>query len=475
VLVFAGLHGRAAAIDWPLSPRTSPHALGNSYGEYQDYGGAPYYHPGIDILGAAGDSVFAVKAGYVKAVLTTAAELHWRVAVGDSSGAAPCDAYLYAHLDLETIQVAPGDTVTEGQFLGRLVGWPIAQFHHLHFVKIRNSGFPWSNDWQFIADPLHEIVWAADLTAPEFVPLVNGSYFAFYPNNGTTYFAPGAPLSGDVDFLVSIRDKVNHPTWWLAPYEVKYRFRRGAQSYGPVLSVRFRDTLWWNQNVGVIYRDDATYDTKGDYSEREYYIICSNTDNDPYIEATDLDSAWFTGDYPNGTYWLTVETLDRWGNRAAESTQVVLENFFALSGQVLLADMPPSHAGAVVTIKELARSDTTDQAGHYAIPGVGPGAYTVSVRRANYDSQAVSTLLSTRDFVRDFTLQPALGLRGDINHSQTVDAADVIMLVNYVFRGGPAPDPISQGDVDGAPPINSSDIIYLVNYVFKGGPPPPPL
>jgi hypothetical protein len=466
---------RAGSIDWPLSPRTSPHALGNSYGEYQYYGGAPYYHPGIDILGAPGDSVFAVKAGYVKAVLTTAAELHWRVAVGDSAGTAPCDAYLYAHLDLPTIQVAPGDTVAEGEFLGQIVTWPVAQFHHVHFVKIRNSGFPWSDDWQFIGDPLHEIQSAEDLTAPEFVPLVNGSYFAFYPNNGTTYLAPGSVLSGPVDFLVSVRDKINHPTWWVAPYEVHYRFRSDSLSYGPVLSVRFRDTLWWDQNVSVIYRDDATYDSKGDYSDREYYIICTNTDNDPYIEASDADSAWFTGDYPNGTYWLTVEALDRWGNRAAESTQVVLGNIFALTGHVTLADLPPSQAGTVVSIEELGLSDTTDAAGDYALDGIGPGAYTLIVRRPNYDSMSVATYLKRRDSVRDFTLQPVFGLRGDINHSQTVDAADVILLVNYVFRSGPAPDPISQGDVDGTPPITSSDIIFLVNYVFKGGPPPPPL
>ena len=110
----------AETIRWPLKPFNSPHAIGNSYGEYQWYGGAPYYHPGIDVLGAAGDSVFAVKAGYVKAVLTTSAELHWRVAIGDSAGSVPCDAYLYAHLLESSIQVAAGDTVARhlarGQF-----------------------------------------------------------------------------------------------------------------------------------------------------------------------------------------------------------------------------------------------------------------------------------------------------------------------------------------------------------------------
>ena len=465
----------AGPINWPLSPRTAPHALGNSYGEYQNYGGGAYYHPGIDILGNAGDSVFAVKAGYVKAILTTAAELHWRAAIGDSAAPVACDGYLYAHLDVETIEVAPGDAVAEGQFLGRLVSWPVAQFHHLHFVKIRQSGFPWSSDWQFIYDPLHEIQDAEDLTPPEFVPLPNGTYFAFFQNNSFSYLPAGSGLSGGLDFLVSVRDKVNHPTWWLAPYEVRYRFRNDSLAYPFILSVRFRDTLWWDQNVSTIYRDDLIHDSKGDYNDREYYIICTNTDNDSFIETSDRDSAWFTGDYPNGTYWLSVDALDRWGNRASESLQVALENYFTLTGTVGLADQPPTFAGTIVGLEELGVSDTTDAAGEYAIAGVGPGRYTLTLERPYYDAIRVSTYLRTRDSVRDFAMLPIYGLRGDINHSNSVNAADVILLVNYVFRSGPQPEPISLGDVNGIPPVTSSDIIYLVNYVFKGGPPPPPL
>jgi hypothetical protein len=476
VLIISGPTATVAGpISWPLSPRTEPHALGNSYGEYQDYGGASYYHPGIDILASAGDSVFAVKTGYVKAVLTTAAELHWRVAIGDSAAPVACDGYLYAHLDLETIEVAPGDLVSEGQFLGRIVSWPVAQFHHLHFVKIRQSGYPWSPDWQFIYDPLHELLDAQDLTAPEFVQLANGSPFAFYSNNSTTYLQVGAPLAGALDFLVSVRDKVNHPTWWVAPYEVSYRFRSDSVTYPPVLSVRFRDTLFWDQNVSTIYREGPTYVSKGDYSDREYYMICTNTDGDNYIEASDQDSAWFTGDYPNGSYWLAVDALDRWGNRATESLQVVLENIFTFTGQVTLADLPPTLEGTVVRLLEPGLSDTTDAEGVFAIPGVGPGHYTLAVERPYYDTVSAPAFLRVRDSVRNLTMQPIFGLRGDINHSTKVDAADLILLVNFIFKSGPAPEPYTIGDVNGFPPITSSDLIYLVNYVFKSGPPPPPL
>ena len=61
---------------------------------------------------------------------------------------------------------------------------------------------------------------------------------------------------------------------------------------------------------------------------------------------------------------------------------------------------------------------------------------------------------------------------GDINRDGSVTSADVIQLVDYVFKSGPEPQPLALGDVNGVPPITSADIVYLVNYIFKGGPPP---
>jgi hypothetical protein len=63
--------------------------------------------------------------------------------------------------------------------------------------------------------------------------------------------------------------------------------------------------------------------------------------------------------------------------------------------------------------------------------------------------------------------------RGDVNVSGAINSADIIYMVNYVFKGGAPPicSP-SAGDVNCNGVTNSADIIYLVNYVFKGGPPP---
>ena len=63
--------------------------------------------------------------------------------------------------------------------------------------------------------------------------------------------------------------------------------------------------------------------------------------------------------------------------------------------------------------------------------------------------------------------------RGDANGDGKVSVSDVIYLINYLFKGGPAPLPILQvGDANCDGKVTVSDVIYLINYLFKGGPPP---
>jgi hypothetical protein len=63
-------------------------------------------------------------------------------------------------------------------------------------------------------------------------------------------------------------------------------------------------------------------------------------------------------------------------------------------------------------------------------------------------------------------------IRGDANGDGVINSADVVYLINYLFKGGPAPEPWDAGDVNCDGIINSADVVYLINYLFKGGPPP---
>ena len=62
--------------------------------------------------------------------------------------------------------------------------------------------------------------------------------------------------------------------------------------------------------------------------------------------------------------------------------------------------------------------------------------------------------------------------KGDLTGDGQVDIGDVIFLVNYLYRSGPAPNPPDIGDVNCDGTTDLGDIVYLVNYLYQNGPPP---
>ncbi len=61
---------------------------------------------------------------------------------------------------------------------------------------------------------------------------------------------------------------------------------------------------------------------------------------------------------------------------------------------------------------------------------------------------------------------------GDANGDGKIDPGDAVYLLNYLFKQGPAPEPLAAGDVNGDCEVNASDVIYLINYLFREGPMP---
>ena len=58
---------------------------------------------------------------------------------------------------------------------------------------------------------------------------------------------------------------------------------------------------------------------------------------------------------------------------------------------------------------------------------------------------------------------------GDADSSGSVDVDDVVYLVNYIFTGGPAPNPYYAGDADCSIEIDIDDVVCLIAYIFSGG------
>ncbi len=61
---------------------------------------------------------------------------------------------------------------------------------------------------------------------------------------------------------------------------------------------------------------------------------------------------------------------------------------------------------------------------------------------------------------------------GDANSDDAIDSSDVAFLINYIFSGGPAPNPVEAGDANCDDSIDISDVVCLINYIFSGGPAP---
>ncbi len=107
------------------------------------------------------------------------------------------------------------------------------------------------------------------------------------------------------------------------------------------------------------------------------------------------------------------------------------------------------------------------------INGLPPGAYTVyasmvSYYDATYPDQVQIGYGKVSGI--DMDLQPAQV--GDVTGDGLIDLGDGIFLLNYLYKGGPAPNPLNVGDLDCNGEISLGDVILLINYLYKNGPPP---
>jgi len=61
---------------------------------------------------------------------------------------------------------------------------------------------------------------------------------------------------------------------------------------------------------------------------------------------------------------------------------------------------------------------------------------------------------------------------GDANGDGVINVADIVYLVNFLYRHGDPPDPMEAGDASCDGIVDVADIVYLVNYLYRGGDPP---
>jgi len=77
--------------------------------------------------------------------------------------------------------------------------------------------------------------------------------------------------------------------------------------------------------------------------------------------------------------------------------------------------------------------------------------------------------------VRVFDFWAVPFIRGDANFDGSVDLADVVTILRYLFRGGKEPEALDAADVNDSGSVNLSDPVYLVMHLFSGMPEKLPL
>ncbi len=390
------------ALGWPLAPMDSTHPLGNNYGQYwKSFGNPAILHSGIDpIADTIGLPVYAVQSGVVKLWLTSGGRRYWGLATADYETTDSVEGWMYWHIDSSRYHKEIGDPVVEGELIGYLVDWSVTGFDHVHFGRVKDSGAVWQYpDMAVIANPLDFITPYDDTTKPVFQNAYAGTEkFAFCHNNTSDYLGSDN-LTGNVDIIAKIYDETGLPlpnAMWerLAPYKIEYEIH-GQQNLPLTLSYIFNGFLDWENPdiINLIYKRDATCNTRGDYSNRDFYFIITNTDGDSLLEATDIAYSWVTTDFPDGDYWVVVTAYDAAENYEKDSMLVTVTNegieeqgSSAISPYFKITPNPNRGCFSVDVSDEI---EIFDASGRFIISGRGefnnlaPGIYFVIYEKNN--------------------------------------------------------------------------------------------
>lgn len=100
---------------------------------------------------------------------------------------------------------------------------------------------------------------------------------------------------------------------------------------------------------------------------------------------------------------------------------------------------------------------------------------------SDFDCKALSHIDNNEPIENEITASEAIIFEnieyvwiqaGNVDGSPEILVSDLVFLVDYVFKGGPAPVPEESGDVNCDSDINVADLVFLVEFLFKGGPSP---
>lgn len=164
--------------------------------------------------------------------------------------------------------------------------------------------------------------------------------------------------------------------------------------------------------------------------------------------------------------------------------QVVAEGVGGYFGLVLVGEAIYASDSGAGTIDRILPGGRVETFATLSVPGGGFGSVTyLAFRpgpkefRAGAGPEGGSLVASITDFssFNDLVeVTPELHFRrGHLDADPRLNLTDAILLLDYLFKGGPAPDPRIAGDVNDDNRLDVSDPIHLLSFMFLGGPEPP--
>jgi hypothetical protein len=195
---------------WPVEVKS----IGHNTASYQNYGGEPYFHHGLDIRADAGSDVVASVGGQVVNISNYGpGPAYWEVAILDNDGYV----WQYHHVDRDSIPQSIWDAfrnktlISAGTKIGEVYYWMVSTYgevyHHVHLNVLARGG-AYRNPFNFL-EPLN------DTKAPEFIDV--GLMRNGYPQD------PSLPIQGAYGIYATIHDLILHDKFVVPPHKITYQ------------------------------------------------------------------------------------------------------------------------------------------------------------------------------------------------------------------------------------------------------------
>jgi hypothetical protein len=115
-----------------------------------------------------------------------------------------------------------------------------------------------------------------------------------------------------------------------------------------------------------------------------------------------------------------------------------------------------------------------DSAGYDISLLLTPGRITIPPDSAHLESFIIFGVDTTQHKIDPAWWKPMLSFcglyRGDVNQDGKLDLGDIVYLITYLYKGGPAPLPFTdQGDLTGDDHLELGDIVFLISYLYRSG------